>query len=128
MTSGEHAPVQAQYRQLLSYVHRAVTAGVLKEPITPSAAVNWAKSKAISIPPELVPLAAGPRELGSRERQSLMKIILGTAKAKYSFDPGAAASKVHQAIALDLQQQGHAVDVDTVRKWLKQAAAEADKD
>lgn len=127
---GEHEPVQRQYRQVLSYLLRAVQAGALKEPISPSAAIAWAKAKDIPIPPELNlhQEAKAPRDLSSRERQSLLKMILGMAKAKYRYDPAARASETHQAIADDLAKQGLAIDVDTVRKWLKTAAGESQQD
>jgi hypothetical protein len=40
----------------------------------------------------------------------------------YKYDPKSSRSTISQEIADDLTKQGIPLDVDTVRKWLKQAA------
>jgi hypothetical protein len=62
-------------------------------------------------------------ELGSRERDTLLKLVIGMAVAGYSYAPTAARSEVPAEIASDLAKQGISVTDDTVRKWLKTAAA-----
>lgn len=52
----------------------------------------------------------------------LLKILIGMALEGYKFGPKAGRSTVPKEIADDLAKQGIAMDVDTVRKWLKQAA------
>jgi hypothetical protein len=61
------------------------------------------------------------KSLGARERDSLLKLIIGMAVGGYGYDPTAARSDQPAAIASDLAAAGITLDVDTVRKWLKQA-------
>jgi len=65
-----------------------------------------------------------PREkpLATRERDSLLKLVVGMAMGGYGYDPDASRSEQPAAIATDLATNGVSLDVDTVRKWLKQAS------
>jgi hypothetical protein len=65
---------------------------------------------------------ARPKPLGTRERESLMKLIIGMAVASYQHDPKANRSGATQAICDDLAELGIPMDPDTVRKWLREAA------
>jgi hypothetical protein len=53
----------------------------------------------------------------------LLKIVIGLALDSYKYDPKLSRSTVPQETADDLATRGMVLDVDTVRKWLKQAAA-----
>ncbi|MBW9336230.1 hypothetical protein FEE59_22185 [Herbaspirillum sp. RU 5E] len=64
------------------------------------------------------PLAS---ELGKRERETLLKIILGMAIKGYAYDPDIQKSSVSKEIAKDLEELGMPIDDDTVRKHLKRA-------
>ena len=66
--------------------------------------------------------AMSDKPLGTRERESLLKLLVGMAIGGYGFDPSASRSEQVTAIASDLAEQGIPLDVDTVRKWLKAAA------
>jgi hypothetical protein len=59
------------------------------------------------------------RPLGTKERGSLLKLIIGMAIVCYRYDPRAARSSVPDAIAGELAQVGISISNDTVRKWLK---------
>jgi len=61
-------------------------------------------------------------EIGTRERDSLLKLVIGMAVAAYVYDPKAARSDKVKEIADDLLAAGVPLDVDTVRKWLREAA------
>jgi hypothetical protein len=63
----------------------------------------------------------GDKPLGTRERDSLLKLVIGLAVGGYGYDPKAARSEKPAEIASDLTANGLALDVDTVRKWLAQA-------
>jgi hypothetical protein len=63
-----------------------------------------------------------PAGLGTRERDSLLKLVIGMAVGGYGYDPDASRSDQPSDIATDLATNGVALDVDTVRKWLKQAS------
>lgn len=71
------------------------------------------------------PAAARPpleKSLGTRERESLLKLVIGMAVVGYGYDPKASRSEQPTEIASDLATSGVPLDVDTVRKWLKEAA------
>lgn len=62
------------------------------------------------------------RDLVPREKESLLKLVIGMAVSAYRFDPKATRSKVTTEITSDLERAGVALDADTVRKWLHEAA------
>ena len=66
----------------------------------------------------------GPAEKGlaTRERESLLRLVIGMAVGGYGFDPAATRSRLTSEIAGDLERAGLSVHPDTVRKWLKEAA------
>lgn len=74
------------------------------------------RSGAISDEPE-------EKALRTRERESLLRLIVGMAIGGYGYDPTAARSTVTGEIASDLEKAGVPLDPDTVRKWLKEAAS-----
>ena len=65
-----------------------------------------------------IPAEAKP--LSTRERDSLLKLVIGLAVKGYGFQPRAARSQVPSEIAGDLDQLGIGLDADTVRKYLKE--------
>ena len=67
-----------------------------------------------------IPAEAKP--LSTRERDSLLKLVIGMAVNGYGFQPRAARSPVPSDVAGDLEQLGIGLDVDTVRKYLKEGA------
>lgn len=62
------------------------------------------------------------RLMGKRERETMLKILIGMAMKGYSHNPAAAKSSATKEIADDLASLGINVSDDTVRKYLKQAA------
>ena len=62
-------------------------------------------------------LKAHPADtLGTRERETLLKMVLGMAAGGYAFDPAAARSEATAQIVSDLEERGIGVTDDTVRK------------
>jgi hypothetical protein len=57
---------------------------------------------------------------GPRERESMLRLIIGMAVRGYSFDPAAARNSAVKDIAGDLQFLGIGLDEDTVRKYLSE--------
>jgi len=51
-----------------------------------------------------------------------LKVVIGMAVGGYSYDPKVGRSDRHTEIAGDLERAGVPLDVDTVRKWLREAA------
>ena len=62
------------------------------------------------------------KELGVRERDSLLRLVIGMAVKGYSYDPKLTRSDKILEIKKDLEDTGIGLDADTVRKWLRQAA------
>jgi hypothetical protein len=71
------------------------------------------------------PLAVETRPVektfGSRERESLLKLVIGMALKGYGYNPKTSKSTVASEIVSDLQLAGVALDADTVRKYLHEA-------
>jgi hypothetical protein len=59
--------------------------------------------------------------LEPRERDSLLKLVLGMAIMGYGYDPKVGRSGTAREIASDLQLSGLALDEDTIRKYLNEA-------
>jgi hypothetical protein len=64
----------------------------------------------------------GGKEIGPRERDSLLKLVIGMAVVGYRYEPKAERSTRVTEIASDLASVGIQLDADTVRKWLRVAA------
>jgi hypothetical protein len=69
-----------------------------------------------------VPQPAPEKTLGIRERESVLKLVIGMAVGGYGYDPKASRSPQPSEIGCDLAKCGVSLDVDTIRKWLKEAA------
>jgi hypothetical protein len=67
-----------------------------------------------------IPAEAKP--LSMRERDSLLKLVIGLAVKGYGFQPRVARGPTPSEVAGDLEQLGIGLDVDTVRKYLKEGA------
>lgn len=66
-------------------------------------------------------LTAQEKPLSTREKESLLKLIIGMATGGYGFDPSAAKSSQVRHITDDVLAAGLTIDEDTVRKWVKEA-------
>lgn len=65
-----------------------------------------------------------PKEdLGTRERETLLKLLIGMAIKGYKYAPDDNRSHVPAEVASDVQALGISMTDDTVRKWLKAARA-----
>jgi hypothetical protein len=67
--------------------------------------------------------SASSRGGATRERESLLKLVIGMAVRGYKYQPGSARSDATSDIANDLEHQGIALDADTIRKYLRDGAA-----
>ncbi len=63
------------------------------------------------------------KDVGTRERDTLYKIIIGMAIRGYGHDASAQRSSAIADIARDLEEVGLPVSDDTIRKYMKEAAA-----
>lgn len=58
------------------------------------------------------------KTLGARERDSLVKLVIGMAIGGYGYDPESRRNSSTSEIAGDLHQNGLSLDEDTIRKYL----------
>ena len=58
----------------------------------------------------------------AREKESLLKLIIGLAIGGYGYDPKPSRNTKAAEMASDLARAGVPLDADTIRKWLKMAA------
>lgn len=66
--------------------------------------------------------APAPERPMGRERESLLKLVIGMAVGGYRFDPSAGRSDVIPEISSDLERAGVPLDPDTVRRWVREGA------
>ena len=71
---------------------------------------------------------AGRDTLILKEPTIVKRLIIGMAVTKYSYDPKPLRSAVTQKISDDLTRLGISVDLDTIRKWLRDSAEELPSD
>jgi hypothetical protein len=89
---------------------------------------NGALSKQIEDLQSGLPASPAEKSLASRERESLLKLVIGMAIKGYGFDPKAARSSIAREIADDLARVGLPLDEDTVRKYIAEAKAQLRRD
>ena len=68
------------------------------------------------------------KQLGSRERESLLKLVGGMAIYGYGYDPRQLRNDATSVIRDDLLALGLSLDEDTVRKYLKQGTEMVPRD
>ena len=67
--------------------------------------------------------ATAEKPLGTTERNTLLKLVIGMAVRGYGYDPSAARSPIPAEVSRELAALGLSMDDDTARKYLKEAAA-----
>jgi len=126
-----------EFFQRKERIFRAVSADILPEQIRPEGFVGWLKSAKMDIPEELLvalethstqrrgeadAVQEAPKE---KERDSLLKLILGMSVDRYGYRVGekrnSATGDKGNSIAARLESLGIRLDSDTIRKYLKEA-------
>jgi hypothetical protein len=79
--------------------------------------INVLKQQLSQQPPE----TKSEKSLSTRERESLLKLVIGMAVGGYGFDANANRTRTSGEIVGDLQRLGLSLDEDTVRKYLQEA-------
>lgn len=67
-------------------------------------------------------IKATEKPINSKERDTLLKMVIGMAVKGYAYDPKAKKSSSIKDISDDLTSLGISLDADTIRKWIKEAA------
>jgi len=117
------------YRDLRLQLLRAKKDGKLSEPDEPRKFMEWASSVGRQLPNGMQLKASGTtaeraNHLNPKERDSLLKMVIGMAVAKYGFDPGAKKNSATTDIRKDLDARGLGIDDGTILKFLKKGAEE----
>ena len=68
------------------------------------------------------PQGTTPQPVAPRERESMLKLIIGMAIAGYRYEPRAKRNDLVREITNDLEKYGVALSDDTVRKYLAEGA------
>jgi hypothetical protein len=88
---------------------------------------EWGDDPSLWQSPPVGPVNPSPAKLDdkplhTKERESLLKLVIGMAIKGYTYDPSAAKSDAPGEIVEDLAECGLEIDPDTVRKYLKMGA------
>ena len=102
---------------------------ILNTKVQPEQFIEWAKALPLYLPgmdmldkTPKTKIAGNEKALHTKERETLLKMIIGLAVDGYGFDPAAARSPVPKEISDALAARGISLDADTIRKWLREAA------
>lgn len=82
-----------------------------------------AEAALVELQQEIEQLQQSPsaKGLSTKERESLLKLVIGMAVDGYGYDPSTGRSPIPTEIASQLAMRGIPLDPDTVRKYLKEA-------
>lgn len=131
--------VASNANHLRDLAYRAIYVAQLGRPSAPIEFMTWAKSVGVEFHADwwdaVAEAAPGPSaatspptvpkpDLKIRERESLLKLVIGMAIGGYSWDPKAPRNNATADITSDLHKLGIQLDQDTVLKWLREAAKE----
>ena len=83
---------------------------------------GWRKPEPKVLPTELPAIKPSTEHVATRERDSMLKLILGMAMAGYKYDPKARRGNAVREIVHDLAARGIPLSDDTIRKYLDEAA------
>lgn len=128
-----HPPVR-RFATIREMIRRACASGDIncdEHGIAPTDYLKWANQYELAMPAELAAEVARiqalvqkrpkDRPLGTRERDTLLKIILGIAVGGYGYDPKQAKSQTITEIHSDFALHGLNLDPETIRRKLKEA-------
>jgi hypothetical protein len=117
------AEVAVSFRRLVTLVSRAMDLGELKDPLTPTAYLTWAKRRQIEMVPELKkaleglppPIAASAHP--AHRPESVATVLIGLAE-EFGYDPerrNPAAGRISSR----LRARGLSISEDTVHDMLR---------
>lgn len=118
----EHKANREQFKKRRA--ERPASEGYYPAGTLPHDAVYVVRTDALA---DLLAAASEPErpkeDLGTRERETLLKLLIGMAIKGYKYAPDDNRSHVPAEVASDVQALGISMTDDTVRKWLKAARA-----
>ena len=108
-------------------VHRTLEAMLSEKTEVAPELVEKIKAARLQMELDADDVALEQETLHQKERESLLKLVIGMAMAGYKYDPTSKRNSAVSEIAHDLAAKGLGLDEDTVRKWLKVATGLIDK-
>lgn len=94
----------------------------LREAVAKKAKRDAEREAAASTQCEKQPASREGETIGTRQRESLLKLIIGMAVGGYGYDPRSLRSPIPAQIATDLEIRGLSLSDDTIRKYLREGA------
>lgn len=109
------------------YEKKLGLSGKVAKRIKPKEFMKWAASLDIDFPNLLSTEKARMDKnisdnLNPKERESLLKLVIGMAVEQYNYDPHSLRNEATADIATDLATNGVPLDRDTILKWLREGA------
>ena len=109
------------------YEKKLGLSGKVAKRIKPKEFMEWAASLDMDFPNLLSPENKRmnnqtSNELNPKERESLLKLVIGMAVEQYGYNPNASRNEATAHIASDLATNGVPLDRDTILKWLREAS------
>jgi hypothetical protein len=104
------------------------TGGIGNRRVEPAKCINWALGRGLQVPECFIGLAthsaktAERPSLLSKEKESLLKLVIAMAIRGYGYDPRAKRSETTSEILGDIVECGLSLDAGTVKKWLEAGA------
>jgi len=127
--------IRQHFERRLTFAERAYSKRQLLFTPTPREFLDWAASVGFpfseaweaAVPAEELEDEAQvdiepSAEPTTRERSSLLKLVIGMAVVGYKYDPERDRNEAIKDIADDLDSLGIGMDVKTIRKWLREGA------
>lgn len=131
-----HSPFARQYTSSYDVLMRAITSHELSDKIVPSQFKTWAKKRKYDFPTEILsqikstkqsvsktPPENEFKELSTRQKNTMLKIIYGLAMAKYNYKPDLAKNSAATNMHTSLATQGIDISAETINKFLNEAKA-----
>jgi len=147
------SPFARTFERQKRLVLRAIAAGDLADPLVPTTFLEWAHNNSLCLPPQLVEFvrpnltmwkdrcqkledelqslrsqldSAKIRELSTREKHTLQKMVLTMALAKFGYDPKKRNSAAKMIASFSKGFEGLSLCEETAKDWLDEAVRELD--
>lgn len=104
------------------------TGGIGNRRVEPTKCITWALGRGLQVPECFIGLATQPAKsaerpsLLSKEKESLLTLVIAMAIRGYGYDPRAKRSETTSEILGDIAECGLSLDAGTVKKWLETGA------
>jgi hypothetical protein len=125
--------IRSKHKDVFLAIERSNNAATKEGKIIPAKFLTWVKDSNFDTPEPLKSLIDNKKIIDllsdtnkkdaalTKEYNTMLKIIIGMAMAKYRYNPNEMKNSASKNIAYSLREKGIPVSVDTVRKYLEKA-------